>query len=134
MDTAVLIKEIFEVCIIPLLGVLTSFLIVYINKKKEALKLQAKDDTQRKYLDLLADAISDSVLAVQQTYVDSLKQSGSFDAEAQKKAFSDACTNVMTVLNAEAQTILTELVGDLNTYIAIKIEAQVKANKLLPVA
>lgn len=134
MDTAVLIKEIFEVCIIPLLGVLTSFLIVYINKKKEALKLQAKDDTQRKYLDLLADAISDSVLAVQQTYVDSLKQSGSFDAEAQKKAFQDACTNVMTVLNAEAQTILTELVGDLNTYIAIKIEAQVKANKLLPVA
>jgi len=36
--TVELIAQIFELCVIPLLGILTTFVITWLNSKKEALK------------------------------------------------------------------------------------------------
>ena len=40
---------------------------------------------------MLSQTITDCVLATNQTYVDTLKAQGSFDAEAQKIAFDYFC-------------------------------------------
>jgi hypothetical protein len=63
MDWLKLLNEIFQVCIIPLLGVLTTFLITYINKKKESLKTQVDNTLYHKYIDLLSQTITDCVIA-----------------------------------------------------------------------
>lgn len=125
-----LVAQIFELCIIPLLGVLTTFLISWINSKKEALKQQTDSEMAKKYLDMLDNTIVDCVIAMNQTYVNSLKQQGKFDAEAQKKAFNDVYNKVIAILGQDAIEYLNSAIGDLNEYIASKIEKEVSSNKI----
>ena len=125
-----LIAQIFEICIIPILGVLTTFLISWINSKKEALKQQTNSETIRKYIDMLDSTINDCVIAMTQTYVNSLKIQGKFDAEAQKKAFTDVYNKVIAILGQDAIEYLNSAIGDLNEYITSKIEKEVSSNKI----
>ncbi len=129
MEWNELLTEIFKVCIIPLLGVLTAFFVKWVNVKSTEIKTTIDDATLTKYMDMLTQTISDCVIATNQTYVESLKAQGKFDMEAQKTAFSLTKDAVMTILSAEAQIYLSTAVGDLNAYITKKIEAEVNLNK-----
>ena len=124
-----LLAQIFEVCIIPLLGVLTAFFVKWVNAKSAELIASRENETEQKYLDMLKDTITDCVIATSQTYVDSLKKQGAFDAEAQKVAFNMTFEAVFNLLTDEAKEYLNEAVGDLNLYITQKIEAEVNLNK-----
>lgn len=124
-----MLSQIFEVCVIPLLGILTAYLVQYIATKKDALIKQNDNALAAKYTTMLSKTITDCVIATNQTYVDSLKSQGKFDAEAQKKAFNMTLTAVLSILNDEAKEYLTAIYGDLNTYITKQIEAAVNKNK-----
>ena len=127
-----LVAQIFQICIIPLLGILTTFLITWIKSKKDALKQQTDSELAKKYLDMLNNTITDCVIAMNQTYVNSLKQQGKFDSEAQKKAFTDVYNKVIAILGQDAIEYLNSAVGDLNEYISSKIEKEVSTNKITP--
>ena len=127
-----LVAQIFQICIIPLLGILTTFLITWIKSKKDALKQQTDSELAKKYLDMLDNTITDCVIAMNQTYVNSLKQQGKFDSEAQKKAFTDVYNKVIAILGQDAIEYLNSAVGDLNEYISSKIEKEVSTNKITP--
>ena len=116
-----MLSQIFEVCVIPLLGILTAYLVQYIATKKDALIKQNDNALAAKYITMLSKTITDCVIATNQTYVDSLKSQGKFDAEAQKKAFNMTLTAVLSILNDEAKEYLTAIYGDLNTYITKQI-------------
>ena len=124
-----MLSQIFEVCVIPLLGILTAYLVQYVATKKDALIKQNDNALAAKYITMLSKTITDCVIATNQTYVDSLKSQGKFDAEAQKKAFNMTLTAVLSILNDEAKEYLTAIYGDLNTYITKQIEAAVNKNK-----
>ena len=124
-----LIADIFQVCIIPLLGVLTAYAVKFIKAKSNELTVKTENDLFDKYIFMLADTISACVLATNQTYVESLKAQGKFDAEAQKIAFEKTKNAVLAILSDEAQEYLSAAVGDLNAYIEQQIEAVVKENK-----
>ena len=126
-----MLNEIFEVCIIPLLGVLTAYLVKFINAKSAELASSRQSELEKKYITMLNDTITDCVIATTQTYVDSLKKQGAFDADAQKMAFTMTYTSVMNLLTEEATEYLNEAVGDLNLYITQKIEAEVNLNKTI---
>ena len=127
-----LVAQIFQICIIPLLGILTTFLITWIKSKKDALKQQTDSELAKKYLDMLDNTITDCVIAMNQTYVNSLKQQGKFDGEAQKKPFTDVYNKVIAILGQDAIEYLNSAVGDLNEYISSKIEKEVSTNKITP--
>lgn len=124
-----LISQIFEVCIIPLLGVLTAYFIKFVNVKSMEINNNTKNEITKKYIDMLNNTITDCVIATTQTYVDTLKKQGEFDIEAQKIAFNMTYEAVIKLLTDEAQQYLNETIGDLNLYIAQKIEAEVNLNK-----
>lgn len=129
MDWMKIIAQIFEVIIFPLLSIGTIYLINLIKVKIQELKQKKNDDLYHKYLDMLEDTIVQCVLATTQTYVESLKKEGTFDADAQKVAFTKTYTNVMKILSDEAKEYLTEALGDLEAYVYNRIEANVKLTK-----
>ena len=125
-----LLTQIFEVCILPLLGILTTFFVKWVNARIGEISDNSKNETEKKYLDMLNNTISDCVIATTQTYVDALKKQGAFDAEAQKVAFTMTYEAVIKLLTDEAKIYLNEAVGDLNLYITQKIESEVNLNKM----
>ena len=129
MDWLNLLADIFEVCIIPLLGVLTAYIVKYIQVKSAEITKNTDNTLIDKYTGMLADTISACVLATNQTYVEALKKQGNFDAEAQKVAFNMTLDAVMSILSEDAKEYLSEAFGDLNSYIASQIEASININK-----
>jgi hypothetical protein len=130
MDWLELLTKIFEVCIIPLLGVLTTYLVKYIQAKNEAFNTESDSALAKKYTDMLTNTITTCVIATNQTYVDSLKQQGSFDKEAQEAAFQETLSKVLSILNDDAKNYLKEAYGDLDIYITNMIEATVNEQKV----
>lgn len=129
MDWLNLLADIFEVCIIPLLGVLTAYIVKYIQVKSAEITKNTDNTLIDKYTGMLADTISACVLATNQTYVEELKKQGNFDVEAQKNAFNMTLDAVMNILSEDAKKYLSEAFGDLNSYIASQIEASININK-----
>ena len=124
-----IITALFELCIIPLLGILTRYLVAYIITKKNEINANTESELAKKYQDMLANTICQCVIATNQTYVDALKKEGKFDLEAQKKAFEQTRDAVLAILDEESKKYLASIFGDLDLYISQQIEANVNMYK-----
>lgn len=129
MEWLPLLYEVLQVCIIPLLGVLTAYFVKWVNAKSVEIQNKVENDTADKYIAMLDDTICACVIATTQTYVDALKKENAFTKEAQQEAFNLTYNAVMAVLTDEAKKYLTNVYGDLTAYITNKIEAEVQLNK-----
>lgn len=129
MNWTEILQQIFELCIVPLLGILTGCLIKAIKNRADELSAESEDVLTKKYINMLSQTVTDCVIATNQTYVDSLKKQNIFDYEAQKEAFNRTYQSVMAILSEEAKKYLTEAYGDLSAYITAKIESEVNLNK-----
>ncbi len=129
MNWLEMLYKILEVCVIPLLGILTVYAVKFIKVKSDEIKTKADNELADKYIDLLSTTISDCVIATNQTYVEALKKENAFTAEAQRKAFELTYDAVLEVLSDDAIIYLTSIYGDLSKYITAKIEAEVNLNK-----
>ena len=124
-----IITALFELCIIPLLGILTRYLVAYIITKKNEINANTESELAKKYQDMLANTNCQCVIATNQTYVDALKKEGKFDLEAQKKAFEQTRDAVLAILDEESKKYLASIFGDLDLYISQQIEANVNMYK-----
>lgn len=129
MEWLDLLNDIFRLCVVPLLAVLTTYLVNYIKAKSDELVKDSDNELERKYMAMLADTITDCVLATNQTYVEALKNQNAFTKEAQEEAFKQTFDAVMAVLNDDAKAYLTNVYGDLTVYLTKKIEAEVNKSK-----
>ena len=129
MNYVEMLTQIFQVCIVPLLGILTTFLVQLIKTKQAELVSKTDSEINKKYMNMLTDTITKCVIATNQTYVDALKGQNAFTKEAQEEAFMKTSSAVLTILSEDAKEYLNETLGDLNAYITTQIEAQVNAHK-----
>lgn len=129
MNWTYILSQIFELLILPVIGIVGVYLTYLIGVKIKELKQKTNNEATKKYLDMLNDTISNAVLATTQTYVETLKKQGKFDEEAQKIAFKQTYDAVMKVLTDDAVKYVTTSVGDLETYVTNRIEAEVKLTK-----
>lgn len=125
MDFNQIITIVFTVAVIPCLGILTAWLVSFINKKKEELKTKVDNELLQKYMDMLARTVSTCVVATNQTYVNTLKQKDEFGIEAQKAAFKMTFDNIMSILSEEAINYLTTFCGDITATVSNMIEHDV---------
>lgn len=130
MDWMNIVEQVFELVVYPVLSIAGIYLTYLISTKIKETKQKTTDETTKKYLDMLDVTVYNAVMATTQTYVDSLKKQGKFDIEAQKVAFKLTYDAVMNILTADAIKYITLAVGDLETYISTKIEADVKLSKI----
>ena len=124
-----LLYKILEVCIIPLLGILTAYVVKYIRVKSKEITAKTENDKADKYIDMLAETISACVIATNQTYVEALKKQNAFTKEAQEEAFKMTYEAIMLILTEDAVDYLTQIYGDLSAYIGTQIEAAVNQSK-----
>ena len=104
--------------IIPVISFLGYKLSQFLNSK-------IKDEKARNLLNKANEIVLNAVRSVFQTYVESLKNSGSFNEDAQKIAFSKAKAIIVSALTEELKTFLVENYGDLSNWITNSIEASI---------
>ncbi len=96
---------------------------------KKLIDEKIKDTTSARYLKSATDAVENAVSAVTQTYVSNLKYDNIFDEEAQKTAFAMALEKAKQSITIDGRTIIADLYGDFDTWLADKIEATVYKSK-----
>lgn len=90
----------------------------------------AKSEVTRRLVQEIANAVADAVAAMNQTYVNDLKASGSFDKDAQAKALNGAISAAIKSLSKDALDYIKEISGDDTVgYLTTRIQAQIDLNK-----
>lgn len=97
----------------------------YVDEKIQVLK----NEKNAKYLERLNATVKEVVNAVSQTFVDDLKAKGKFDINAQKEVFEYALSKVKEIAETQALNLVQELHGDIDTYLKVQIENQIKLSK-----
>ncbi len=120
-----IVTSIFEMIIIPLLSLVSIYIIRWVNEKTNTLNEENENAYIDKYLTMLDKTITQTVTAINQTYVEDLKKQNKFDLDAQKHAFEQVYNTVISSLSEEGAFYLNEVITDLNAYITNKIEATV---------
>lgn len=124
-----IVAQIFQICIIPILGILTKYIVDYLSIQRDKLKNQINDDTAKKYLDMIHDTVEECVITTNQTYVNTLKEQGKFDEAAQKEAFQRTLDAVLAILTDDVKDYIKEATGDVQTYLTSLIESQVNYHR-----
>lgn len=124
-----MLQQIFDLCVVPLLGVVTTYIVKLINKKNKEIDTKLTSEVALKYNDIVSNIIKECVISTNQTYVDALKGQNLFDSDAQKEAFKKTYDKVMSILTDAIKEQLSNVYGDLTIYITTKIEAEVNQNK-----
>lgn len=106
-----------------------AFLIAFIKQKTKELKEKNNNDILDKYIDLALEAISTSVLCIQQTYVDELKKSGKFTKESQIEAFNLAKDKALKIMDQSSKEAIKYVFGDVEEWIDSKIEENIQLIK-----
>lgn len=126
-----IVIDIIQVCIIPLLGIITKYLVDFLKAKRDEINDKIDNEIAEKYTKMIFDTATACVIATNQTYVNSLKEQGKFDEEAQKKAFDMTMSAVLDILSDDVKKYMEEFTGDLNAYITNLIEAQVFTHRMV---
>lgn len=129
MDWLNILNQVFEVCLVPLLGLATTTLVFFVKQKMAESKAKTNSEIADKYLYMLETTIVDCIKATNQTYVSALKDKNAFDGEAQKEALKLTKDAVIAILSEDAKQYLTTFVGDLDAMIQEKIEANIEEVK-----
>lgn len=113
-----IISIVVTAVVVPLISLLGTKLIQWIGTK-------VKDEKAATFLSNASKIVLNAVKSVFQTYVDSLKKSGTFDAEAQKTALIKATDIVKSQLSTELIDYIKKNYGDLDVWITTQIEATI---------
>ncbi len=94
------------------------------------LRKKVKDEKIARIISRVENIVSKTVILVNQTYVDALKESDLFDKEAQLAAFEMCKERVLSMLNDESIKAIQETFGDFEEWLRTMIEAYVRENKI----
>lgn len=117
-----IISIVVTAVIVPIISLLGSKLIQWIGTK-------VKDEKAAAFLSKASEVVLSAVKSVFQTYVDSLKKSGAFDAEAQKTALNKATVIIKSQLGTELIDYIKKNYGDLDAWINTQVESTIDTLK-----
>ena len=127
--TTQMIQDIFYTCLLPLIGILCSYGIMFLNKKTKEIQKNVDNDLFAKYSDMLVGIVETCVIATNQTYVNKLKAQDGFGIEQQKEAFKQTYEAIRQLMTEEMVVVLNEAYGDVTLLINKLIEEQVNVIK-----
>lgn len=120
------VLQIFITIAIP---VITTILTTLANKALDYQIQKIQDEKMRQLLKEGTSLILDSVNYIQQTYVDDLKATGSFDAAAQRHALDAAKRRALDLMRNDVYKALDNQYENANRYIETIIESAIAQKK-----
>lgn len=100
----------------------TTALVAWLNTK-------IKNEKAAKWASDLTSIVSNAVLSVTQTFVDTMKKAGKFDEAAAKEAKEKALSIIMGQLTPELKDYIASNFGDMTEYLGNLVEATVQSLK-----
>ena len=91
--------------------------------------VQLEDEQLEKYINSATNVISQVVLEVNQTFVDSLKKSGKFTVESATEAKNLAVEKCKQLISENSKNAIEIMYNDFELYLNSKIEELVRENK-----
>lgn len=129
-------KNVLEnICYILISGcgiALARYICLLVNKKVDELQVNTEIKEHEKlnqYINSAQEVISNAVLTVTQTYVESLKKSGNFTKEAQIEAKNRATTIAKELITEECKNAIIIVYADFDKFLDSTIESLVQLNK-----
>ena len=114
---------------IAMLVALGGAAIAFLKAKITEVNTSSDNDTANRIRWEVAEAVEDAVTAVNQTFVEELKNKNLFDKEKQEEAFERALEGTIDALSRETVDFINNTYGDINIWLIDKIEAAVSRNK-----
>lgn len=125
-----LLPIIINIMIIPILPVVTAFIIAYIKKKTQELETGMKNTEMNRYIHLAEDAVATAVTSVNQIFVDGIKQrNSSMTPYEQKAAFGMAKEKALRIIGDKGIGVLKNLYRDFDAWLENRIEYYVSLSK-----
>lgn len=128
------LTQLLQAVITAAIPVCGAFLVNYLNKKSAQAAAETNSAEMKSLIEQVNDAVTKAVTYTTQTFVESMKKNGIFDAEAQSEALQKSLDKTLALLSEVAKNALEEIYGDLNEYLTVRIEAEVKNQKGTPTA
>ena len=129
MTTQELIQTILFVMATAIMPVVVKYVVAYLQTKSDILIDSFENETIREYADDAIECVLNAVIAVNQTFVESLKNSGSFTESSQREAFNKAKQLVLSLISDNSKKAIEKLYGDFNTWLENQIEVCVNEAK-----
>ena len=123
------LKELLFAVIAAAVPVLTAYTVVLVRKVGDNAAANAESTKAKTYITEATEAIAAAVAATNQTYVDTLKNAGKFDGDAQKEAAEKALADCLASISPAAQRFIEAAYGDIRKYLTTRIEAEVRKQK-----
>ncbi len=117
-----ILSVVVTVVVLPLISIAGGKLVKLINSK-------IKNSEEAKLLSKATEIVTSAVKSVFQTYVESLKKSGTFNEEAQKTALSKAKDSALSEMNEDVKTYIEDTYGNLDAWLTTEIEALINTLK-----
>ena len=121
-----MILTMLQSILILAVALLTVYAVKWLTAKTNQAKSMTDNETAKRYMGEASKAITDAISATSQTYVDALKESGTFGTDNQKVALSKAVDSAKNQLTKGATEFLQTAHADVNKYLEEKIEAEIK--------
>ena len=117
-----ILSVVITAVVLPLISLGGTQLIKLINSK-------IKNDTAIKLLTDATTVVTNAVRCVFQTYVESLKEEGRFDAQSQEIALKKARDIALSQLSEDAKEYIKNNFGNINDWVNTQIEASINILK-----
>ncbi|MGN0298478.1 MAG: hypothetical protein ACI4C1_04735 [Lachnospiraceae bacterium] len=123
------IQDILYVVMTAILPIITIYLVNFINTKIGTDVIENEDNTTDVVIKRVTETVSTIIKAVNQTYVDSLKKSGTFNDEAKIIAKNKALNIAKSMIADKTKQIIEEIYVNFDVYLDTLIEAAVNTEK-----
>lgn len=124
-----MLLELLYAVITVAIPIISAYAISAIKKTGENAAADTSYIKMQGYISEITDAVSNAVAATSQTYVDALKQAGTFDKRAQEEAAHRALVACCSSITPAATEFIESAYGDVKEYLMNKIEAEVRKQK-----
>lgn len=130
MDIKEFIHELLYLVATGILPILTLYVVTLLKAKVKESTIQLENDQIEAYINTATNVIGQVVIEVNQTFVDSLKKSGSFTSKSAEEAKNLAIEKCNLLISEKSKKAIELVYNDFNAYLNSKIEELVRENKL----